>query len=288
MQRLVDADKFAQTALADHLIHIRRVLRAQNTAPPLRGGELAQEFGARHIRRGLVGIGGRGRHQHHAGVVRLDRKGADHACGGQHGPVKIFAQRADAVHADALLRTVSQQPGLVQPPFVFKVGDGLLAGPFLLLEGQVLPHQLAHVLLDGAGHLMPDFAVQKAQVQAVAHGVEHARPLVGIEALEAQQKQEAQRAFVDAPSLLVLIGERLQRAVLRKRVGQLHAYPATHGAQHTLRPLCGQQSADGLPRGRSRRKRFGPLPDGDVNHGLLRHGCASFPGQASSKGMLLE
>ena len=79
----------------------------------------------------------------------------------------------------------AQQPGLVQPPFVFKVGDGLLAGPFLLLEGQVLPDQLAHVLLNGAGHFMSDLPVQKAQVQAVAHGVEHPRPPVRIEPLQA-------------------------------------------------------------------------------------------------------
>ena len=247
VQGLVDADKFAQAALADHPVHIRCVFRAQDAAPPLGGGELAQEFGARHIRRGLVGIGGRGRHQHHAGVVRLDRKGADHARGGQHGPVKIFAQRADAVHADALLRAVAQKPGLVQPALVFKVGDGLLAGPFLLLEGQVLPDQLAHVLLDGAGHFMPDFAVQKAQVQAVAHGVEHAHPLVRIEPLEAQQKQKAQRPLVDAPAFLVLIGERLQRAVLRKRVGQLHACPAPHGAQHALRRSSGSRARMAWP-----------------------------------------
>ena len=203
--------------------------------------------------------------------MRLDRKGADHTRGGQHGSVKIFAQRTDAVHADVLLRAVAQKLGLVQPTLVFKVGDGLLAGPFLLLEGQILPDQLAHVLLDGTGHFMPDFAVQKAQVQAVAHGVEHARPLVGIEALEAQKEQEAQRAFVDAPSLLVLIGERLQHAVLRQRVGQLHAYPALHGAQNALRLPGGQHRTDCLARGGSGCKVPALRSHRNMNHGLFCH-----------------
>ncbi len=271
VQRLVDADKLPQAAITDHPVHIRRVFRAQDAAPPLGGGKLAQEFGARHIRRGLVRIGGRGRHQHHAGIMRLDRKGADHTRGGQHGSVKIFAQRTDAVHADALLRAVAQKLGLVQPTLVFKVGDGLFAGPFLLLEGQILPDQLAHVLLDGTGHFMPDFAIQQAQIQPVAHGVEHARPLVRIEALEAQKEQEAQRPLIDAPSFLVLIGERLQHAVLRQRVGQLHAYPALHGAQNALRLLGGQHRTDCLARGGSGCKVPALRSHRNMNHGLFCH-----------------
>ena len=286
VQGLVYTDELPHAPLLNHAVHVHGVLRAQDAAPALRGNELAQEFAALHIGRGLFRRVGRGRHQHHAGKMRLNGKGANHARGGQHHSVKVLAQRADAVHGDPFLRTVAQKLRLVRPALFFKIGDGLLARPAFLLEGQILLHQLAHVLLDGAGHLVIHISIGQAHVQAVAHRVEHAHPAAGVQPLQAQQKQKPERTLVYAPALLVAVGKRHKAGIGLQPLVKLQAFAAPHHAQRFPRLRGGQKRLQRLANADSGVKRTGPLRHGNPNRPVLLHArCTSH--HASSKGILL-
>ena len=216
--------------------------------------------------------------------MRLDAEGADVPRGGQHRAVKILAQLTDAIHGDLAAGTVTKQLRLILPALFFKVCNGFLARPDFLFKRQILRCKRAHILFDGARHVVPHLALGQPHIQAVTHRVHHAHVFVRIQPLHAQQEQKAQRALVHTAAFLVLIGKRSQFGVLLKRFAQLHAHAAAHGAQH-LRRAFGRKRMYGLHHLYAGGKR--PLLSVNGYMNLIAHGASSRLVQASSKGMLL-
>ena len=278
MQRLVDADEGAHLMPGHQVVQVGGVEHAQNLAPSGRLAEHLQVLGPVHIGGGGIGLFRSGHQQHKAARVGMQGKHAHIARGGRHGPVEILPHAAAAVHAEEGEGPVSQERHLVLLAVRGEIRYRLLLLPGFLLKGQIRKGNLPHRLLRLRHLLRCKRRAGQADKYAMPHGILNAHLAPRLGAAQGQQHHKAQRALIDAPSLIIPQGQGFQRAVARHRVAKLHHLPAALRGQHMPRITARLRHAQGhgaspgnadFPAVHSHLHHTSPRSDTHFHHGIV-------------------
>ena len=209
-----------------HVVQVRRVLAIQYGVPPGRLVVGVQQVGQIHESGGLFRVVHVRQLQQYALAVGPQAEHAQAAGRGDHLVVEVILQAVDAIQRKVAEAAIAQYPQPVGLAGAGEVIPGVLGGHADALDGQVRRHDAPHLRLQFIHDPLGHRHVGQVDVQPLGQGMADAHPLAGVPPVGCREEHELQRALVDAPPLLVGIGQRLgdaqrPRAAVRKPLKQV-------------------------------------------------------------------
>ena len=141
--------------------------------------------------------------QHHARIIKPQRKLPYLARGRRHIPIEILAQPIAGIHIKVLKRPVTEQANGIFLSLRSKIRHRLLPCPAAFDNRLIAQHNLMHSLLNSLHQRCRQAYAIYIHIYAVADAVLHLHRCAGTNIPQRQQQNQPRASFVNAPRLLM-------------------------------------------------------------------------------------